>query len=118
MSVNQKSKIPGYNKSVWFIRRDITNIKGLEKLTEKYIAIYDRNDQMFTVHREVTDLPNMEFLIHDSGPHNYEPKKKDLLFLNTVSRNKEVFSNKKIKSAIKARELQHTLVFPTIKELE
>ena len=26
ISVNKKSKIPGYNKRVWFSRRDITNI--------------------------------------------------------------------------------------------
>ena len=34
MSVNNKSKIPGYNKRVWFSRRDITNIIALKSLTE------------------------------------------------------------------------------------
>ena len=42
--------------------------------------------------------------------------KNDLVFLNTVSKNKEVFSKRKIKSTDKSQELQHTLVFPTVKE--
>ena len=71
---------------------------------------------MFIVHREVTDLPNMEFLMYDSGLHYYEPTKKDLVFLNTVSKNKEGFSKRKIKSAVKSRELQHTLKFTNVKE--
>ena len=32
-SVNNKTKISGYNKRVWFSRRDITNIIGLKNLT-------------------------------------------------------------------------------------
>ena len=73
---------------------------------------------MFTVHREVTDLPNMEFLIHDSGLNYYEPTKNYLLFLNTLSKNKEGFSKSQIKSAVKARELQHTLGFTNVKEVK
>ena len=73
---------------------------------------------MFTVHREVTDLPNMEFLIHDSGLNYYEPTKNYLLFLNTLSKNKEGFSRKKIKSDVKSRVLQHTLGFSFLKEVK
>ena len=72
---------------------------------------------MLVLHREGTDLPNMEFLMHDSGLHYYEPTKKDLVFLNTISKNKECFSKIKIKSDVKARELQHTLGFLTVKEV-
>ena len=59
ISVNNKSKIRGYNKRVWLIRRYITNIIAMENLTEKYRVAYDRNYQMFIVQREGTDLPNM-----------------------------------------------------------
>ena len=60
----------------------------------------------------------MEFRMHDSGIHYCEPTKKDLVFLNTVSKNKEGFIKIQIKSAVKYRELQHTLVFPTVKEVK
>ena len=69
MSVNKKSKIPGYNKMVWFIRRTITNIIALRNFTEQYIVTYDSNDQMFIFRWEGAGLPNMEFLMHDSGLH-------------------------------------------------
>ena len=92
MSIHKKAKIPGYKRRVWFRRRDITNTIALKNLTEQYRVTCDRNDQMFIVHRERVDLPKMEFLMHDSGLHYYEPPKKDLLTLNTVSRNNEGFS--------------------------
>ena len=50
MSVNHKANIPGYNKKLWFIRRDITNIIVLEKITEQYRVTYDCNDHMLIVH--------------------------------------------------------------------
>ena len=71
MSFNQKANIPGYNKRVWFSIRDITSIRALKKLSEHYRVSYDSNHHMFIVHREVTDLPNMESLMHDSGLHYY-----------------------------------------------
>ena len=73
---------------------------------------------MFIVYREGSGLPNMEFLIHDSGLHYYGPPKKDLVFLNTVSKDKEGFSKRQIKSAVKAWEPQKNLVFPTVKEVK
>ena len=118
MFVNQKANIPRYNKRVWFNRRAITNIIALKNLTVKYIVKYDINEQMFIVHREGTDLPNMEFLMHDYGIHYYEPTKKDLVFLKNLSKNKEGFSKIQIKSAVKFRELQHTLGFTNVKEVK
>ena len=118
MSVNQKAKIPGYNNNVWFSRRDTTKIIALKNITEHYRVNYDRTYQMFILHREVSGLPNMKFLMHDSGLHYYEPTKKDLVFLKTVSKNKKVFSKRQIKSVVKAQKLHHTLGFPTVKEVK
>ena len=41
---NQKAKISGYKKRVWFRRRAITNITVLKNLTEQYRVTYDSND--------------------------------------------------------------------------
>ena len=56
MSITQKANIPGYNKRLWFRIRPITKITALKNLTENEIVTYDRNDQMFIVHREGTYL--------------------------------------------------------------
>ena len=118
MSINQKENIPGCNRRVWFSRRAITNIISLKNITGHYRVTYYSNDHLSVIHREVTYLPNMEFLMHNSVLNWYEPTKKDLVFLNTVSKNKVFFCKRKIKSAIKAQELQHTLVFLTVKEVK
>ena len=69
MSINQKEKIPGYNNNVWFSRRDITKIIALKNLTENYRVTYHSKEQVFIVHRDITDLTNMEFIMHNSGLH-------------------------------------------------
>ena len=73
---------------------------------------------MFTVNRDKAGPPNMEFLMHESGLNYYKPTKNGLLFLNTVSKNKKGFRKRLIKDAIKARELQNTLGFTTVKKLK
>ena len=60
----------------------------------------------------------MEFLMHDSGLDYYELPKKDLVFLNTVSKDKLGFSKRQIKSSVKYWKIQHTLGFSTVIELK
>ena len=103
---------------MWFIRRAIKNNIALNNLTGKYQVTYNINDHIFTVNRDKAGLPNMEFLMHESGMNYYKPPKNGLLFLNTVSKNKKCFRKRLIKDAIKARELQNTLGFTTVKKLK
>ena len=56
--------------------------------------------------------------MHDSVIYSYEPTKKHLVLLSSISKNKEGFSQRQIKSAVKAQELQHTLGFTTVKEVK
>ena len=56
--------------------------------------------------------------MNGSGIHYYEPPKNDLVFLNTVSKNKEGFIKRQIKSDVKAQELHPTLEFSTAKEVK
>ena len=90
----------------------------MKNLTKKYIFTYDRNDQIFNVHREGSVLPNIEFIIHDSGLHYYDTSKKDLAFLKTVYKNKEGFRKRQIKSVVIDWELQQTLGFTNSKEVK
>jgi hypothetical protein len=60
MVVTQKSTMPGYNKTVWFITRAITNIIALRNLIYQYRVTYYIEDLMFVFHRESDSKPNME----------------------------------------------------------
>jgi hypothetical protein len=61
MVVTRKATIEGYNKTVWFSTRAITNIIALCNLIYQYRVTYDRDNLMFVVHRESESKPNMEF---------------------------------------------------------
>jgi hypothetical protein len=75
MVVTRKATMEGYNKTVWFRTRAITNIIALRNLIDHYRVTCDSDDLMFVVHRESESKPNMEFKMHKSGLHYYDPRK-------------------------------------------
>jgi hypothetical protein len=99
MVVNRKAEMIGYNKSISFSKLAITNIIDLRNLIEHYCFTYDSDYLMFVVHRESESKPNMDFRMHQSGLHYYDPRKEHLSFVNTVSENKEGFTKRQIKGA-------------------
>jgi hypothetical protein len=74
---------------------------------------------MCVVHREYQGKPNMEFRMHKCGLHYYDPRnEKHLAFVNTVSENKEGFTEIQIKSAELAQTLCNTLSYPSMKDFK
>jgi hypothetical protein len=74
---------------------------------------------MFVVHRESESKPNMEFKMHKSRLHYYDPRKEHhMTFVNTVSENKTGFTKLKIKCAKIARNLYKTLSYPSMKDFK
>jgi hypothetical protein len=119
MVVTRKATMEGYNKTVWSGTRAITNIIALHNFIYQYRITYDSDDLMFVVHWESESKPNMEFKMHNSGLHYYDPRKEhQLAFFNTVSENKTGFTKRQIKCAEIARNLYKTLSYPSIKDFK
>jgi hypothetical protein len=117
--VSRKATMEGYNKTVWFSTRAIPNIIALHNLIDKYCVTYDSDDLMFVVHRELDSKPNMEFKMHKSGLHYYDPSKEHhMTFVNTVLENKTGFTKRQIKRAEIARNLYKTLSYPSMKDFK
>jgi hypothetical protein len=107
--------VKGYHKKVWYSKKAITNIVALSSVIKQYRVTYDSDDLKFVVHRESAGKPNMEFRMHESGLHYYDPR--DIghyAFVNTVSGNKIGFTKRQIKGAETARALYATLNYPSI----
>jgi hypothetical protein len=119
MVVTQKAMMKGYNKTVWFITLAITNIIALRNLIDQYSVTYVSDDLMFVVHRESDSKPNIEFGMHESGLHYYDPRKEhNLTFVYTVSENKTGFTNWQIKCAELAPYLYKILSYPSTKDFK
>jgi hypothetical protein len=117
--VTQKETMEGYNKTVWFSTRAITNIIALRNLIDQYRVTYDSDDFIFVVHRESESKPNMEFKMHKSGLNYYYPRKEHHpTFVNTASENKTGFAKRQINCAEIARNLYKTLSYPSMKDLK
>jgi hypothetical protein len=120
MEVNRKAKMPGYKKAVWlFSNSAITNIVALSNLIQQYRVTYDSREFKFVVHRESENKPNMEFKMHESGLHYYDPSENaEFTFVNTVSENKKGFTKRQIKGAERNRSLYATLSYPSVRDFK
>jgi hypothetical protein len=119
MVVTQKATMERYNKNVWFSTRAITNIIALHNLIDQYRVTDDSDELMFVVHRELESKPNMEFKMHKSGIHYYDPRKEHhMTFVNTDSENKTGCTKRQIKCAEIARNLYKTLIYPSMKDFK
>jgi hypothetical protein len=58
----------------------------------------------------------MEFRMHHSGHHYYDPRDEEYAFINTVSRNMEGFTKRQIQRADVARTLYTTLSYSSWKD--
>jgi uncharacterized protein YodC (DUF2158 family) len=112
MTVKHKAKMAGYHRDVWFDKKAITNILALSNVIKQYRVTYDSDDRMFVVHREAAGKPNMEFRMHESGLHFYDPSDDEFNFVHTVSGNKDGFTQRQIKASELARPLYATLSNP------
>ena len=124
MNISKKATMAGYHQDVWFSKNAITNIIALSNVIKQYKVTYDSDDQAFVVHREPHGKPNMEFRMHESGLHYFDPsdeefsfvttpKDVDHGFVSTVNANKEGFTKRQIKRAETARTLYTTLSYPS-----
>jgi hypothetical protein len=73
---------------------------------------------MFVVHREPEGKPDMEFRMHESGLHYFDPRDSEFIFVNTVSENKAGFTKRQIKEAEVARSLYSKLNYPSWKDFK
>jgi hypothetical protein len=119
MVVTRKATIEVYSKTVWFSTRAITNIIALCNLIDRYRITYDSDVLMFVVQRESESKPNMEFKMHKSRLHYYDPRKDHhMTFVNTVSENKTGFTKRQINCAEIARNLYKTLSYRSMKDFK
>jgi hypothetical protein len=118
MEVKKQAIMPGYHMHMWYNKEAITNILSLSNVIKQYRVTYDSNDQMFVVHREPEGKPDMEFRMHESGQHYFDPRDSEFIFVNTVSENKSGFMKRQIKEAEVAQSLYSKLNYPSWKDFK
>jgi hypothetical protein len=116
MTVNQQATMTGYVNQVRFSNKAISDILALSNVIRQYRVTYDSDEKMFVVRREDKGMPNMEFRMHESGLHYFDPRNEAFIFVNIVSGKKEGFTQRQIKGAEAARTLYATLSYPSWKD--
>jgi hypothetical protein len=73
---------------------------------------------MFVVHRDPEGKLDMEFWMHMSGLHYFDPKDSEFTFVNTVSKNKAGFTKRHIKEVEVTQSLYSKLNYPSWKDFK
>ena len=91
------------------------NIISLKNFNKKYQVTYDSINQIFVLHREDKENPNMEFNMNEYGLQFYNTSDKTIVLINTFSGNKQLFSKRNINGADQAKTLYARLGYPSVK---
>jgi hypothetical protein len=118
MEVRKQAIMPGYHMHMWYNKKAITNILSLSNVIKQYQVTYDSNDQMFVVHRDSEGKLDMEFWMHKSRLHYFDPRDSKFTFVIIVSKNKAGFTKRQIKDAEVARSLYSKLNYPSWKDFK
>jgi hypothetical protein len=118
MEVKKQAIMLRYHAHVWYNKKTITNILSLSNVIKQYQVTYNSNDQMFVVHREPEGKLDMEFWMHKSGLHYFNPRDSECIFVNTVSKNKAGFTKRQIKEVEVAQSLYSKLNDPSWKDFK
>jgi hypothetical protein len=119
MEVKKQAIMPGYHAHVWYNKKAITNILSLSNLIKQYRVTYDSSDQSNVCGAcELEGKPDMEFRMHKSRLHYFDPRDSEFTFVNTVSKNKAGFTKRQIKEAEVARSLYSKLNYPSWKDFK
>jgi hypothetical protein len=81
MTINQPARMKGYANLVWFSKDAIANILALSNVIKQYRVTHDSDDKTFIVHRQSIGLPDMEFRMHHSELHYFDPREKEFTFI-------------------------------------
>ena len=83
-------------------------------MIKKYRVTYYRIDQIFVVHREDQEKPNMEFKMHESRIHFYNPTNNAVVIINNVSGNKQGFTKRNLTVQSKPKKFYDKLGNPSL----
>ena len=82
----------GITSPVWFKKSAITNIIMLKNLIQQYHVMYNSINEIFMVHQESHGKLNMQFQMHLSGLHYFDPRDESFTFINTITENMQQFT--------------------------
>ena len=88
MKVYHRVTMNGCHNIVWFGGKSITNIIALRNLRLQFPTTYSSEEIMFIILIESEVKPNIQFRMHESGLHYFNPSCQEFNFFNTVYENK------------------------------
>lgn len=119
LSSNKKAIVPNYGE-VWYHPSAITNIFSFAEMEDRYRITYDSSaEKAFIVH-----LPDrqIKFTRSPSGLYYYKPNYRtstsEVTLVNSVEENKQLFTDRQVSRAKRARELYHSLGTPSLADFK
>ena len=106
--------------TVWFNPNSLANVLALRDVRRRAQVTLDTNQELaFLVH--IPDAPPLRFTEHDTGLYIHQPNDKDVklpitaysCYLQTVAKNRDLFTRREVQGADKARALYRHIGRPS-----
>ena len=105
--------------TVWFNPNSIANVLALRDVRRRVQVTLDTAQELaFLVH--IPDAPPIRFIEHDTGLYIHQPDNKDVKlpvtaysYLQTVAKNRDLFTRREVRGADKARALYRHIGRPS-----
>ncbi|KAG7342126.1 hypothetical protein IV203_007218 [Nitzschia inconspicua] len=101
--------------ATWFDKNGMANIFSFALIKDQFDVTDDHIKDVFYVD---TGVKILDFKRSSEGLYYYKPNITNKSFLQSVEKNKKFYSNNQLEKAKRARELLHTLGFPSVADLK
>ena len=120
LPISHVADFEGFEIETLFLRDAMTNILSFSLVNSEYDIIYDRD--AFIIHWAAKGFPDMVFKPLRRGLHVYDlddPRgQASHCFMDTVESNMALFTKQQLQDAIKVRDLQAGLAYPSKSDMK
>ena len=108
--------LPGYPSPVWYHPEGIANILSLHRVGEHCRVQYDNKSHGACFRVTKPDGTTREFRPSTSGLHYCDTAAEGTTFINTVSKNKDKYTERAYTQAVLARRIQNIIGRPSMRD--
>ena len=113
--INKKAYVPDYGW-VYFDEDAVANVFSMAKMRDKFRVSYDENEDALVVHHP---KKSVQFKRGEDNLYTLKAKyNTKTCLVETVEDNKAFYTKRQVEKAKQARQLLHTLGFPTVNDMK
>jgi hypothetical protein len=121
-TTNQQGRLGNFPEPVWYNPKGVENILSLNSVKKHYRVTYDSAESDTFMVTDATNSLQLHFKPIKNGLYalrgpSFNGQEKYWSFVNTISKNKDMYTKRELQAAARARKVQNIIMFPSARQL-